>query len=159
MQTRYDFYKSLSEGDVITSTGCGKRHGFETVLSYNRLHHQHWGSWARVTYVGSAEGLPVADRECIGIRLEGIDPSIRDSFVHLAKKKDCEAPEARKATKTERKIFLKEYLKTRTEIIEHKRKEIEAEKKRMTVQMKALNKIASDEKLDVGKLLKKKEKK
>lgn len=160
MQTRYEFYKSLSEGDVITSAGCKTSKGIETTLSNNRLHHQDWGKWARVTYVGTSELAKENDgKERIGIRMEGIDPSVHDCFIHVATKGANEAPEARKATKTERKVFLKEYVRTRAEIVEHKKKEIEEEKKRMAAQMRSINKIAAEEKLDVQKLLKKKGKK
>lgn len=158
MQTRYEFYKSLKAGDVITSSGVkssGKSGA--TPMAHNRLHHRDWGKWARITYVGKNEMKKESDTQDdqIGIRMEGIDPSVKDCFMHVATKSVNEPPEARKATKTERRIFLKEYVKTRVEIVEHTRQEIEETKKRMAAQMKSLNKIASEEKIDVDKLLKK----
>ena len=158
MQTRYEFYKSLKAGDVITTAGVKtpSKSG-ATQFAHNRLHHRDWGNWARVTYVGKNALKPADDThdDQIGIRTEGIDPSVKDCFMHVATKSVNEPPEARKATKTERRIFLKEYVKTRAEIVEHTRQEIEETKKRMAAQMRSLNKIASEEKIDVDKLLKK----
>lgn len=154
MQTRFEFYQSLSEGDVITSVGCKSEKGTEEILTHNRLQHEGWGKYARVAYVGT-KGLKSSEVEQIGIRLEGIDPSIHDCRVHVARKDDMKPPEARKANRMERRTFIKEYIKTRVEIIEHKKHQLVEEQKRLKEQAKALERIVSCEKLDVDKLLKK----
>lgn len=156
MQNRYEFYKSLQVGDVITSRGVKPASGKK--LSKNGLHNQGWDEYARVTSIVSKELLaesPLKSGDQIGIRVEGIQPSLHDCFVHVANSADRDAPKERKATKPERTAFMKQYVKTRTEIVDHNVDEIANQMKKMKAERKRLQTLAKAEKIDVAKLLKK----
>ena len=160
MKNLFEFYKTLSPGDVITTVGVQEKvKGDE--ITHNRLHHQGWGQYARVT------DAPVADSEmkmkdcdagCIGVKWEGIDPSVKDVIVHVANPNDTTPTPLRKANRTERKLFLKEYVKTRVEIVDHMTEQVRAEEKKLRAQRNSLKKIAAADKIDLDKLLKDKKK-
>lgn len=152
---QYTFFKSLKVGDVITTDGVCN----EEIVSNQSQHDGAWNRYARITEVGSPlkQDEKNGTAKAFGVKWEGIDQSIQDCFTHIGVDKEVSSKfMMRKASRSERRTFLKEYLKTRVAIVEHRRSEMSEQKKALTAQMKNLNKIASEEKIDVSKLLKKK---
>ena len=162
MRNLYDFYKSLTPGDVITTVGVkGVSKKDEEELTYNRLHHEGWNKYARITSTHPSERCAQTAEDggtedlVVGVEWEGIDPSVKDGFGHFAYKSDPDPVKVRKTTKTEHRAFVEEYLKTRIEIIDHKTEEIANTKKKLVRERKQLSAIASKERIDTDKLLKK----
>ena len=150
MKTLYDFYETLTPGDVITSVGVkGVSKKDEVQLTSNRLHHEGWNKYARITSVKAGDGE--AD-----VKWEGIDASINDCQRHCASKSMPQPITIRKTTKTEHRAFVEEYLKTRLEIVDHRNEEIVNTRKKLAKEKRILNAIASKEHIDTSALLKKK---
>ena len=151
MKNLYDFYETLTPGDVITSVGVkGVNKKDEAQLTENRFHHVGWNKYARVTSVESD-----GDVGNIDVKWEGIDASIKDCERHVASKSAPQPITVRKTTKTEHRAFVEEYLKTRLEIVDHKNEEIVHTRKKLAKEKRILNAIASKENIDTSKLLKK----
>lgn len=154
MKTLYDFYETLTPGDVITSVGVkGVNKKDEVQLTNNRYHHEGWNKYARVTSVESDGDVGNVD-----VKWEGIDESISDCERHVASRSAPEPITVRKTTKTEHRAFVEEYLKTRLEIVDHKQEEIVHTRKTLAKERRKLAAIASKENIDTSKLLNKRKK-
>lgn len=149
METIVDFYRSLKPGDVITTVGCQPA-GKEELLTTNHMQHEKWGRYGRVTAIGTKKDLKDGD---IGIRLEGIDPSLKECFWHTAREGDKRIAKMRRATDMEHKTFMEEYLKVRLQFINHQQHEMEETAKRINKERTRLRKIAKAEHIDTKKLI------
>lgn len=157
MKNKYSFYKSLKPGDVITTSGIkGVSKKDAEDLSHNRLHHDGWNKFARVVKLDEKDATHRAGQPAIGVMLEGIDKTMADCFFHSAIASDTSPVKIRMATKVEHRAFIEEYVKTRMEIIEHKKSELVMERKILAIEERRLKSIANNEHVDVVKLMEKK---
>lgn len=149
METLPEFYSSLKPGDIITTVGVQPA-GKEELLVGNCYSHKKWGRYARVTEVSSGPGLRTGD---IGIKIEGIDPSLSECMWHTCHVGDTRKANIRKANDTEHHTFMEEYLKVRVKLNEHNQEEAKATVKRLKKERTRLNKIAKEENIPINKLV------
>lgn len=149
METISDFYSSLKPGDIITTAGVQPA-GKEELLTKNFSSHTKWGRYARVTEVSSGSGLKPGD---IGIKIEGIDPSLSECIWHTCSVGDTRKANIRKATDVEHHTFMEEYLKVRVKLNEHRQAEAQATVKQLRRERTRLNKIAKAENIQLTKLV------
>ena len=152
METLSEFLKTLKPGDIITTVGCkGQKKGHEDLLVKNGHQHEKWGRYARVTEVAPVAGK-LRDGD-IGIRTEGISPTMSDVFwTAFSPEQASGAPPIRKATESEHRVFMEEYLKVRIQINTHNTLEIKAKAKQLRAERASLNKIAKREQIDIKSL-------
>ena len=155
MKTLADFYRSLKVGDVITTVGCkGQPKNKEEPLippENQTFASDKWRRYARVAEVLS-EDVQLKEGH-VGVRLEGIYPSIKEVMWHATNTKSKSAACVRKATETEHQVFMEEYLKTRVAIVDHRMNEIKQEQKSLRRERARLSKIAETEDIDADKLV------
>lgn len=157
MKNKYNFYKTLKPGDVITTSGVkGVSKKEAEDLTHNRLHHEGWNKFARVVKLDEKDASHRAGQQAIAVMLEGIDKTMADCFFHSANASDNTPVKIRMATKVEHRAFIEEYVKTRMEIIEHRKSELVMERKTLAREERILKSIATDEHVDVNKLMEKK---
>lgn len=150
METISEFYSSLKPGDIITTAGIQPA-GKEELLTHNFSSHNKWGRYARVTEVSNGPGLRKGD---IGIKIEGIDPSLSECMWHTCTADDKRKVNIRKATDIEHHTFMEEYLKVRVKLNEHRQAEAQATVKQLRKERTRLNKIAKEENILITRLVK-----
>ena len=151
METLPEFYSSLKPGDIITTVGVQPA-GKEELLVGNCYSHKKWGRYARVTEVAKV-GSPMLKSGTVGIKIEGIDPSLSECMWRSVDAKDTHKANIRKANDMEHHTFMEEYLKVRVALNEHRQEEAKATFKQLKKERARLNKIAKEEDIPINKLV------
>ncbi len=144
MTNMYSFFKTLTTGDVITSSGCCRRKKDEEVLSLG----QTLNKYARVELI---EDSAKEDEKAIAVVLGGVDPSISDVYVRIASAESKSKPALRKANKDERKVFISKYVGNRIALSEHRINEAKEVMRKDRKAIKDLEKLAADENVKIDK--------
>ena len=151
METLSEFYSSLKPGDIITTVGVQPA-GKEELLVGNCYSHKKWGRYARVTEVAK-RGNHILRNGDIGIKIEGIDPSLSECMWRCVASSNTHKANIRKANDMEHRTFMEEYLKVRVKLNEHNQEEAKATVKRLKKERTRLNKIAKEENIPINKLV------
>ena len=138
MTNTYSFFKTLTTGDVITSSGCCRRKKDEEILSLG----QTLNKYARVELI---EDSAKDDEKAIAVVLEGVDPSISDVYIRVASAESKCKSTLRKANKDERKEFISKYVGNRIVLSQHRISEAKEEMRKSRKVIKDLEKLAADE--------------
>lgn len=140
MKSRYEFLSKLRPGDIVTTSGVPNVPDGKAQL-VTGCGEGKWRKFARVSDISES----VKKSSDIGVRFEGIVPNVRDLMWNATNANDKEPAYMRRASASERAAFMKEYVKTRCAIIDHKIKENKEEAKVLRKNRKDLGVIANNE--------------